>query len=79
MIDSQSRRDEMTATIQAAKDQLWNEMMEASKALRAFPKGNMGLTPDAVKFSHEYQAAIRTYRVAESNFKNFAKLVNRKG
>jgi len=69
----------MTATIQATKDQLWNEMMVASKALKAFPKGTMGLTPDAVKFSPEYQGALRTYRIAESNFKNFATLVNRKG
>jgi hypothetical protein len=62
-----------SAIVKAAKDQLWNEMMVASKSLRAFPKGPMGLTPDAVKFSPEYQSALRTYRIAESNFKNFAK------
>lgn len=36
----------------------------ASAALKAFPKGPMGLTPDAVKALPEYQAAKREYAVA---------------
>lgn len=59
--------------IKAAKDQLWNEMTVASNALKAFPKGAMGLTPDSVKFSSEYQAALSNYRRAEARFKAFAR------
>lgn len=37
-----------------------------SATLQTFPRGPMGLTPDAVKFSPEYQAAKRGYDNAAS-------------
>ena len=36
-------------------------MKEASKALKVFPKGEMGLTPDHIKATPEYKAAKLTY------------------
>ena len=36
----------------------------ASAALKTFAKGAMGLTPDAIKASPEYQAAKREYVAA---------------
>lgn len=63
----------MTDEQKASKDRLWDEMMQASKALKVFPKGNMGLTPDAVKQSPEYKAAQAAYRTAEARFKAFMK------
>lgn len=46
------------------KDKLWEEMMRASKALKGFPKGPMGMPPDSVKASPEYQVAKRNYEQA---------------
>lgn len=40
------------------------EVNAASAALKAFPKGPTGITPDAVKCSPEYQTAKRRYQVA---------------
>lgn len=41
----------------ALSDQIDGEVRAASAALRTFPKGAYGITPDAVKFSQEYRAA----------------------
>jgi predicted nuclease with TOPRIM domain len=37
------------------KERLDKALNEASEALNKYPKGNMGLTPDHVKFSEEYR------------------------
>jgi len=48
----------LTYTEAKAKcDAIEARMKTASDALRRFPRGPMGLTPDAVKFSPEYRAA----------------------
>jgi hypothetical protein len=44
---------------------------QASQALKQFPRGPMGLTPDEVKFSPEYQAAKRTYWIAFKRLRQF--------
>lgn len=43
----------------------------ASDALQAFPRGPMGLTPDRVKASPEWQAAQRAYQKAHRDLRNF--------
>lgn len=54
----------MKRTVDPEQDRLYAEMYAASAILKAFPKGNMGLTPDSVKASPEYQAAKRNYEQA---------------
>lgn len=56
----------MTATTlfeqaKAQADALNAAVKAASQVLNAYPKGHMGLTPDAVKFSQEYKAAHAAY------------------
>ncbi len=43
----------------------------ASDALDVFPKGAMGLTPDAVKFSPEYRVAKAVYDAAFAEQRRF--------
>lgn len=54
------------------RDTLTNEMDASSKALDAFPKsGTMGLTPDEVKFSAEFQNAKARYNRAHASLRRF--------
>lgn len=50
--------------IEATKDEIEQEVAAASAALKAFPKGPTGMTPDNVKFSPEYRAAKERYQRA---------------
>lgn len=43
----------------------------ASKALKVFPRGNMGLTPDEVKKSSSYKKAKQEYAVCFSDLRVF--------
>ena len=58
----------MTATTvadaKAIRDKLYTEVSAAGAVLKAFPKGPMGLTPDAVKVSTEFRAAKARYAAA---------------
>lgn len=45
--------------------------VEASAALRKFPRGPTGLTPDDVKFSTEYRATKARYEAARVALRNF--------
>jgi hypothetical protein len=45
-------------------DPIQDRVDAASTALKTFAKGAMGLTPDAIKASSEYQAAKREYAAA---------------
>lgn len=47
----------MTNPIETARNHLRSEVDRASEALKVFPRGSMGLTPDHVKLSPEYRAA----------------------
>ncbi len=52
------------------KDELDNKAKAASAALQGFPKGgSMGLTPDHVKNSPEFQRAKAEYASAEARYK----------
>ena len=53
------------------KDELWDVYKRAGAALKAFPKGRFGLTPDAVKASPEWQAAKRNLDQAFANLRAF--------
>lgn len=63
----------MSAEYEAAKASrapLDAEADAASKALRAFPKGPMGMTPQAVRDTPEFQAAYQRYaRAAQAQAK----------
>lgn len=69
------------AAFKARRAQLETETAAASAALQVFPSGPTGLTPDAVKFSPEFQAASARYAKAAgqlrelngANVKRFAK------
>lgn len=52
------------AIILAAKAAAEADVRAASDALKQFPRGPMGLTPDHVKFSPEFRAAKRRYDAA---------------
>jgi hypothetical protein len=48
--------------VRRIRDDLYVAQDAAAKKLQSFPRGGpMGLTPDAVKFSPEFQAAKRRY------------------
>lgn len=49
----------------------------ASLALKLFPKGDFGLTPDSVKFSPEYKAAKSAFDCAFQKERKFNQLVNK--
>lgn len=53
------------------KDNLYKELEEMSQALRTFPKGEMGLTPDSVKSSKEFQTAKQNFTTIEKKVKEF--------
>jgi len=50
--------------IKALHDQIDAEVTAASAALQTFPKGHLGLTPDEVKASSEFRAAMQSYNSA---------------
>lgn len=45
---------------------------KASDALAVFPKGPLGLTPDSVKASEEFQTARRAYAVEAAKVKRLS-------
>ena len=45
-------------------DKIQDRVDVASAALKKFAKNAAGLTPDAIKFSAEYQAAVSEYAAA---------------
>jgi hypothetical protein len=49
----------------------------ASKALKVFPKGAMGLTPDNVRATPEYKAARMAYDAANAKSRVFNTLYNK--
>lgn len=61
----------MNNVIEAARATLHTEYMTLSAALKAFPRGPLGLTPDAVKASSEYKAAKRSSDAAFSALRRF--------
>jgi hypothetical protein len=54
-----------------AKLALDNAVTEASAALQKYPRGNMGLTPDSVKASVEFQRDKRAYDQAFQAMRQF--------
>ncbi len=58
-------------TAKAESARLYDAAAVASAKLNAFPKGPMGLTPDAVKFSPEYRLAKTQYERAAAAVRNF--------
>lgn len=53
------------------KEALQLEVSQTSKAMRAFPRGPMGLTPDDVRASAEYQDARRKSDTAFERLRKF--------
>ena len=68
-------------TFQAARDRaetLWEGSRVASEALGAFPRGAMGLTPDAVKASPEWRAAKAASDAALARLRDFNRQYTKK-
>ncbi len=61
----------MTNVIEAARATLHSEYMAASKAMKAFPRGPLGLTPNTVKASPEWKAAKRSSDAAFAALRRF--------
>lgn len=64
----------MSLTFSQAKAtvaELSAELDRTSAALDRFPKGPMGLTPDAVKFSPEYRSAKQAFDTAFAKTRAF--------
>ncbi len=55
----------------ATENTLEAEVAAASAALRDFPRGSMGLTPDAVKASPEWRAAKTRYELAFARLRSW--------
>ena len=55
----------------AERDRLDQESSDASRALQVFPRGAMGITPDHIKASAEWQAANLRYRRASKALQDF--------
>jgi hypothetical protein len=53
------------------RNTLENDLKEANQKLKQFPKTEGGLTPDAIKFSKEYQEAKALRDVAFQALRNF--------
>lgn len=71
---------ERLAILRTQRDKLEAEQAQASKywnSLAGVGEGRMGLTPDAVKFSLDYQAAKRRYDNATAALRTF-NTINRK-
>lgn len=54
----------------AARAAIESELMRFGAILESFPKGPMGLTPDAVKASPEYRTARASYDAAFRRLQN---------
>ena len=59
------------AIAKATRDQLDAEVSRLSLALKAFPKGPLNLTPDAVRLSPEYRAAKQAYDASWAKLRAF--------
>lgn len=59
------------AVREEARKILEGEWKRAGKALKVFPKGPMGLTPDEVKVSPEFRAAKSAYDKAFEALRRF--------
>ena len=57
--------------VEAARRSLQDQMKAASVVLQQFPSGPMGLTPDDVKASPEFQAAKRAYAASFAALRAF--------
>lgn len=55
------------------KDELEIIASRAADRLQAYPKGEMGMVPDAVRTTAEYKADMAAYRAAESKSNAFNK------
>lgn len=54
------------------QDKLWKQHLEAGRKLKALSGGgSLGLTPDKVKASSEWQVASKEYAIATSILQNF--------
>lgn len=53
------------------REQLYAELDRASDALKGYPKGPMGLTPDHIKFSPEYRAKKQAFDLIFSKLRAF--------
>lgn len=63
--------DKGYAAAKAARAQLDATVHRLGAVLQAFPKGPMGLTPDAVKATPEYMAAKTDYETAFNQLRDF--------
>jgi hypothetical protein len=59
------------AEAKATQSALDNEVTRLGDVLDTFPKGALGLTPDAVKFSPEYSAAKSAFDAGFAKLRNF--------
>lgn len=57
---------------------LEKEVRIANQALRAFPRGPMGLTPDAVRITPEWPDAKQLFDRAWTNLREFNKIYMKK-
>lgn len=60
------RRAKAFAAFLAERQRLDAILADASADVNRFPKGDMGLTPDAVKFSAPFRAAAKRYDAAHA-------------
>lgn len=61
----------MSDVIEAARNAMNARAEKASIALRAFPRGITGLTPDHVRVSPEWQTAKQNYNAAFAELRAF--------
>ncbi|WP_415913299.1 hypothetical protein [Neptuniibacter sp. QD37_11] len=59
------------ATYKKTVELLEENLQRASEALKAFPRGNMGLVPDDVKSTDEFKAAKLDYDKAHNALRNY--------
>ena len=59
------------AEAKAVRDALDSEVTRTGNVLNTFPKGPMGLPPDAVAFSPEYRDATRQFDIAFAKLRDF--------
>lgn len=57
--------------IEATRAKLESDVHRASLALKVFPRGITGLTPDSVKATPEWKAAKNAYNVAFEILRQF--------
>lgn len=62
---------EMFESAKLIKAELNAALDSASAALNAYPKGDMGLTPDSVKATKQWKADYKAFNAALSNLRNF--------